>query len=597
MKGSRVRLGSISALVVAACGGFATPASATEFQYTGGQQEYQVPAGGVTAVHVEAVGGNGAGAGGTGAWVSADLSVESGEILYIEVGNNGSGRTAGWNGGGGGGIAESAANDGFGGGGASDVRLVSGPCCIGGASPRSRQIVAGGGGGGGGGSAGSAGGSAGNAGASRFASGGGGPGGTSSGGQGGENCDGAIGEEGEYGVEWGGGNGESSPGAGGGGSGGGYYGGGGGGGYQGTIYGCPSEAGAAGGGGGSSYLGPQTSNGIVSPLGGDGHPRVVITVQQPPTCPASVAAATPAGGGPAQVSLTCTGSPSGYTIVSSPEHGSLGAIDQATAQVTYTPTAGFTGQDKFTYLATNSGGRSNTTTVTITVPAAAPTCPASVPETTPAGGGSIQVSLACTGNPSGYTIVSSPEHGSLGAIDQATAQVTYTPTAGFTGQDKFTYQATNSGGTSQTTTVSITVPPAASTATTVRSVSVRTAQAPRVEVSLTWRFGWTKRFTVVESLVVHSVPPGGHVEVTCRGAGCPFKLDRSATVASTKHCHTRCPRHKPPQGPAVSLAGLFNGRHLGVGTRIVVNVLKAGWTSKSFTFTVRSGRSPSVSIA
>jgi streptogramin lyase len=128
---------------------------------------------------------------------------------------------------------------------------------------------------------------------------------------------------------------------------------------------------------------------------------------------------------------------------------------------------------------------------------------------------------------------------------------------------------------------------------------------PRVEATMTWTFGWTRHYTLVESLTVHGVPKGGYVEVACKGKGCPFTHHRSATVASVKHSHPdhchhghKCSTRKPPpQGPTVNLAGLFKGHHLHVGASISVSVLKKGWIGRSFVFTTRSGRSPSVSIA
>jgi virginiamycin B lyase len=128
---------------------------------------------------------------------------------------------------------------------------------------------------------------------------------------------------------------------------------------------------------------------------------------------------------------------------------------------------------------------------------------------------------------------------------------------------------------------------------------------PRVESSMTWTFGWSRKFTIVESLIVHEVPKGGRVEVICHGHGCPFVHHYSATVARhqthQRSCHghqKKCnTKRKPPrQGPEVSLTSLFKGRHLKVGASITVDVVKAGWIGKSFVFATRPGRSPHVQI-
>jgi hypothetical protein len=219
------------------------------FEYTGGEQEFEVPAG-VTSIEVAAIGGKGGDApltgggatqGGDAAEVIGTLSVTPGQILYIEVGGNGgdSDTTAegGFNGGG---------NGGGGGGGASDVRT----------SPRSvdletedtRLIVAAGGGGAGDEGpqeSGGVGGDAGQPGGGTIYS-GGGAGTQTEGGGGAEGCFNSggsgqlgLGGDGSYAGA------ESGPAGGGGG---GLYGGGGGAGS------C--EFGSSGGGGGSSLVPP-----------------------------------------------------------------------------------------------------------------------------------------------------------------------------------------------------------------------------------------------------------------------------------------------------------------------------------------------------
>lgn len=56
-----------------------------------------------------------------------------------------------------------------------------------------------------------------------------------------------------------------------------------------------------------------------------------------------------------------------YSIVSPPSNGTLGAIDQSDGTVTYTPNAGFSGSDSFTYRATSAGTDSNVATVSLEV--------------------------------------------------------------------------------------------------------------------------------------------------------------------------------------------------------------------------------------
>lgn len=59
-----------------------------------------------------------------------------------------------------------------------------------------------------------------------------------------------------------------------------------------------------------------------------------------------------------------------FSIVGSPSHGALSQLNASTGAVVYTPTAGYTGSDSFTYKVTSGGADSNTATVSITVTAA-----------------------------------------------------------------------------------------------------------------------------------------------------------------------------------------------------------------------------------
>jgi hypothetical protein len=59
-----------------------------------------------------------------------------------------------------------------------------------------------------------------------------------------------------------------------------------------------------------------------------------------------------------------------YATTSGPSHGALSNLNTATGAVVYTPTAGYTGSDSFTYTVTSGGDTSSAGTVTITVTAA-----------------------------------------------------------------------------------------------------------------------------------------------------------------------------------------------------------------------------------
>jgi DNA-binding beta-propeller fold protein YncE len=91
-----------------------------------------------------------------------------------------------------------------------------------------------------------------------------------------------------------------------------------------------------------------------------------------------------------------------------------------------------------------------------------------VPACQPVGGVAVghdkttSIALSCTdpiGAPTTYSVVTPPAHGTLGTIDQAGAKVSYTPAAGYSGPDSFTYKATARGFDSQPVTVSLDVAP------------------------------------------------------------------------------------------------------------------------------------------
>ncbi|EQD72258.1 lipoprotein, partial [mine drainage metagenome] len=64
-----------------------------------------------------------------------------------------------------------------------------------------------------------------------------------------------------------------------------------------------------------------------------------------------------------------------FAIVSQPANGTVNLTNASTGAFTYTPNAGFSGTDSFTFDASDSGGASNTATETVTVNAPAVAAP------------------------------------------------------------------------------------------------------------------------------------------------------------------------------------------------------------------------------
>ena len=124
------------------------------------------------------------------------------------------------------------------------------------------------------------------------------------------------------------------------------------------------------------------------------------------------------------------------------------------ATVTYTPAAGFSGADSFTYTVTDSMGKTAQGTVSVTVLQAPDLADdaASTLVVTP-------ITIAVTENDpfvGDGTLAVATEPGSGSAVVDG-LDVVYTPAAGFTGTDSFTYSVTDQVGQSDTAAVTVIV--------------------------------------------------------------------------------------------------------------------------------------------
>lgn len=155
------------------------------------------------------------------------------------------------------------------------------------------------------------------------------------------------------------------------------------------------------------------------------------------------------------------------TIVSSPLNG-VASVDPASGAVTYTPAAGFYGEDSLTYtVADSEGAVSGLAQVTITVHAvnAAPLAEADLAETdtdTPVSVDVLANDSDSDGmlDPASVAVIAQPASGTV-SVDASTGAITYTPVAGFSGEDSFEYTVLdNEGAVSDPARVTITVVPA-----------------------------------------------------------------------------------------------------------------------------------------
>ena len=145
--------------------------------------------------------------------------------------------------------------------------------------------------------------------------------------------------------------------------------------------------------------------------------------------------------------------------------GANGAVTQVGNNLVYTPVPGFTGTDTFTYIVTDPAGNQSTGTVTVTVKA--PIDPNTAPlvknesATTPSGTAVSVPVLANDTDPNGDTLsITEYDRDALhGTVTQDGNNLVYTPTAGYIGEDRFTYTVSDGNGHTTVGTVTVQVTP------------------------------------------------------------------------------------------------------------------------------------------
>ena len=197
---------------------------------------------------------------------------------------------------------------------------------------------------------------------------------------------------------------------------------------------------------------------------------VTVTVADVPATATNGSLSTPVGttgsgtlaATPAYSAQTLT-----FAIVASPAHGTV-TLTANTGAFTYTPVAGYAGNDSFTFSVTDSFGTvSNTATESLTVTDVAATAN-NGSLSTPVGtavSGALVATPAYTGQTLMYALTTNPTHGAVTITNARTGTFTYTPAAGYVGGDNFTFQATDAYGTvSNIATESLTITDLAATA-------------------------------------------------------------------------------------------------------------------------------------
>jgi len=146
--------------------------------------------------------------------------------------------------------------------------------------------------------------------------------------------------------------------------------------------------------------------------------------------------------------------PASVAVQTSPENGTID-IDPSIGIATYTPNAGFSGSDSFTYkVSDTSGNESGEATVNLNINA--PSAPIAAddsgwmdygqPATIYIAMNDYATQSGAFIDPASVAIQTGPLNGTVN-IDTSMGMVTYTPNTGFSGSDSFTYRVSDTNGT------------------------------------------------------------------------------------------------------------------------------------------------------
>jgi hypothetical protein len=130
------------------------------------------------------------------------------------------------------------------------------------------------------------------------------------------------------------------------------------------------------------------------------------------------------------------GDPLTYSVTSGPSHGTLGGI---APNLVYTPTADYNGADAFTFVVSDGLAVSDPAVVSLTVQPVNDAPVADPQAMTTTQGLTVAITLTGSdieGSELTFSVVSGPAHGTLGGT---APHLTYTPAAGYSGNDLFTF--------------------------------------------------------------------------------------------------------------------------------------------------------------
>jgi Big-like domain-containing protein/concanavalin A-like lectin/glucanase superfamily protein/K319-like protein len=147
-----------------------------------------------------------------------------------------------------------------------------------------------------------------------------------------------------------------------------------------------------------------------------------------------------------------------YAVKTGPAHGSLSG---AAPNLTYTPAAGYSGPDSFTYVANDGQTDSALATVSIAIAAATTTGPKADSQTVTLKEDTLTLIKLTATDPKGrklrYKVVQGPAHGAV--LAGPLPWIVYSPEANYNGSDTFSFQVTAGSEVSNVAVVSLTITP------------------------------------------------------------------------------------------------------------------------------------------
>ena len=142
-----------------------------------------------------------------------------------------------------------------------------------------------------------------------------------------------------------------------------------------------------------------------------------------------------------------------FVLVSKPSYGVISAFNSSTGLVSYTPDAGYEGQDSFTFRVKNAPHGIISAPVKVSIDVT--NIPDASAQSASFSVNSINNIMILAGqDPLGQALTFSitngtgPSHGVISGFDTTTGVLSYTPEAGYVGQDSFMFTVTNSNGIS-----------------------------------------------------------------------------------------------------------------------------------------------------